>query len=111
MAHGETYVGQTIRLTDLVTHSDPFIRRCEFLRCNLLGPAVLFLSGSGRISEPVVVVADSVEEAIWEVAPHRAIVVGCIAVEDSSFLECRFEGIGFAGSQAAMDEIRRAVMN
>jgi hypothetical protein len=111
MPHDQSYRDKTIKITDLVDVTNVVLDGFEFTNCDILGPAILFLSGNGRMSHIGIIGLESedIEALLWEVPTSRKTLVGCIAVKNSTFDNCRFTGIGFAGPQRVLDAVRNAV--
>jgi hypothetical protein len=92
-------------VTELVAPEHPVLTEFEFVRCQLLGPAVLAPLGSTGFSgctfdSP----GGSFSTLFWEIAPGTTQVVGAIALQDCTFTECKFSGIGIAGPASLKEQ-------
>ena len=84
-------------MTELVAPEHPVLTEFQFLRCQLLGPAVLAPLGSTEFSGCTFDSPGNFSTLFWEIAPGTTQVVGAIALQDCTFTECKFSGIGIAG--------------
>lgn len=79
------------------------VRDCEFVDCDVRGPAVLILDRA--------TVADcswdgSLDAICWTIEPQRAQVRGATVVEGCTFHGCRFHNVGVAAPAAQIAQIR-----
>jgi hypothetical protein len=84
---------QVFRLVDLAL-VDTVIRKLRFENCLIVGPAVAVPLGGGSMlncrfdGEP--------EAILWDF-PVDVTKIGAIGLEECDFVECAFQGVGFAG--------------
>lgn len=90
---GNRYEEQVVRIA-LFGGGGP-IRGRTFERCDIRGPAVVVPSGK-TVSE-YNTFDGSADAVLWEIPPDRSKVIGAIALEDCTFIRCRFANIGIAG--------------
>ena len=94
------HTGETLRLASLVDDwAKPEITNRRFVRCQLEGPAVVFLGGS--IITGGVGWGGTVDQ-VWNVIQGPGIPAGSIAVHDCEFVQCQFLGVGFIGTADAV---------
>ena len=82
-----------VRLADLAV-ARATIKDRRFENCLILGPAVVIPTGGGVISDCEF--DGSLEETIWEI-PENVGRIGAIGLDNTDFISCRFQGVGFAG--------------
>lgn len=94
---GNVFRDEVVRLTDLFT-TEIALSGLTFKNCLLVGPAVLFLSGSpvfdscSFLGEP--------SDLFWTVDEDQDSIIGAVVLISPRFEECRFERIAMAGSRA-----------
>lgn len=84
---------QVVRLPDMTVVS-PLITGLVFENCLILGPAVVAMVNGGAVEGCSF---DSPADALLWDFPADTIRVGAIGLDDCSFINCRFQGVGFAG--------------
>ncbi len=87
------YQDQELRLSDLVTHHSPVIEGGRFVRCRLIGPAVLLPLGTnfyrcGLGGPP--------DQVFWERTQDRRQPGGAIVTKACLFEDCTFVEVGYA---------------
>ena len=104
-----------MRFTDIVPIGQDRIVGRTFKDHDFRGPTVVFVvgksgfvdcgfGGAGNTPDEIV------ESLLWEVDPKsRPWVTGAIVLIDCTFINCTFEGIGFAGDAIAMAKMRAHV--
>jgi hypothetical protein len=105
MTTDKTYESKVVRLTELAG-DEAVLRDFVFIDCDVRGPAVILLRGSTLANSMLGGPADSV---LWEIPAERMQVVGAILVENCTFEQCRFSGVGFAGPPDAIAQMRTEV--
>ena len=90
---GPMYQDQELRLSDLVSHNSPVIEGGRFVRCRLIGPAVLLPLGTkfyrcGLGGPP--------DQVFWERTQDRRQSGGAIVAKACLFEDCTFVGVGYA---------------
>lgn len=96
---------EVIRLADLATVSD-IVEDRRFEDCMLVGPAVLVLLDSVDLISCGF--EGSAEAMLWELPADRTQVQGAIGLRRCSFIGCRFQRVGFAGTPEVMEMFRRS---
>ena len=87
---------EVVRFVDLATTS-PRVVGHTFENCLIVGPAVIALIDSELLG-CTLGAETNLEELLWIVDPeNRPSIVGAVAAEKCRFVQCRFQGIGFAG--------------
>lgn len=85
---------QVVRLADMAV-ARPFVQGLVFENCMILGPAVVAMLNGGTLEGCSF---DSPPEALlWEV-PADTTKIGAIGLDDCTFVNCHFQGVGFAGT-------------
>lgn len=101
----KNYQNQAIRITDL-TVTSPVLEGYRFSNCAIYGPAVLVPQQDVQIANCRWDSPGGLDALFWVIEPGRKWLVGAIALIDTSFIGCSFNGIGLAGS--AEDKLRMA---
>jgi hypothetical protein len=78
----------TVTIATLVPPDRPILKRARFVRCRILGPAVLVMPGT-------TITNCSLDVGKWHIPPN-VMPKGGILVQDSIFESCSFEGVGVA---------------
>jgi hypothetical protein len=98
------YQNETIYLPDLARTNH--VISGTFDGCDIRGPAIVVPLGNCSMDGTELNVEDNdVETILWEV-PEGAKRIGAIGLQDCRFVNCRFQGIGFAGSQEQLRGFR-----
>jgi hypothetical protein len=103
------YEDSSLRVTELVTPQHPVLVEFTFVRCRLLGPAVLMPMGCSFVSCEWDSPGGDWSTLFWELRADARIVVGAIALHGCTFERCRFSEIGIAGPPALRDQFLRDV--
>ncbi|MEM9652256.1 MAG: hypothetical protein AAGA65_09190 [Actinomycetota bacterium] len=92
----KNFQNEAIRITDLAVVT-PVLEGYRFSNCSIHGPAVLIPRGEVWIQD-CSWNAPGLDSIFWTIEPDREIVIGAIALVDTMFVGCRFDGIGIAGT-------------
>lgn len=107
MDYDYTYENGEVVLYECLTDKTR-IERTLFRNCNLLGPVVVSLE-SGNVIEGDVEVRlpreVNVESVVWPL--EEEFMIGTIGIRDCRFVQCSWEGIGFA--MAGKEEQKRFI--
>ena len=103
------FADSDVRLTELVSPEHPVLTEFSFVRCHVLGPAIVVPSGCSFVSCRWEVPGEDVSAMLWEVDPSRERLSGAIALHGCTFESCRLSGIGIAGSPSQIEQFREAV--
>lgn len=82
-----------------------WVRKHDFLRCTILGPALLMLSGGTMDSNRIY---GSPNECLYYVEEGRQQYPGAIIVFQCSFQSCTFQNVGFTGPSDHLDAFKGA---
>lgn len=100
-----SYVGETIRLVDLIPQNEWTLRDVGFEDCDVLGPAIVYVENDVEIGHCEWDAPD--ESALyWPIGPDRQAITGAVVLEACSFSGCRMAGIGVAYSPDQESRIR-----
>ena len=105
-AKGEVYEDEVIILAELLGESHHTIEECVFRSCLIKGPVLIVLEGNVQFQGKGDVLADSVEDILYEVDEGRKL-SGAIKVLSCTFRDCRFQQCGFVGTKTQMDVLRK----
>lgn len=94
--------GHHFRITDLVKDHH-IIQDRTFENCTIWGPAIIVLEKSVVLGATI----GNPDEVLYEIGERYC--VGVIGVVNCTFKKCKFFKIGFMGSKANMDGIRKAI--
>ncbi len=103
-----TFTGEDVRITDLVTPQRPIVTDVEFVRCRILGPALLLLADVELVGSDFGSL-DAPDSLIWTVPPWQTSQSGAISIDACVFRDCTFEGVAFACHQRAAYQLRRLI--
>jgi len=83
------------------------IQQKRFIRCQIIGPAVLFYAGGGfTFHKCTLLLPQNEHEAyLFKVPKSRQQVIGPIGVADCHFVGCQMKYIGFAGTKEFLDKL------
>lgn len=91
---GDThYQDRVIRLHELISDGPPVIKGFTFERCEIVGPAMVYLRGNGAMSNCTF--GGNPDITFVQLAPEQNEVMGAFVLEDCRFDDCRFTAIGF----------------
>lgn len=96
---------KVIRLVDLAAASDE-ISEQVFQDCEIVGPAVIFPSGS-QFRECVW--DGDLDGVLWHLEPDQVRVIGAIRISNCLFERCRLRRIGVTGPPKLLDDFRRGL--
>ncbi|MEV7768319.1 hypothetical protein [Microbacterium sp. NPDC086615] len=91
----------TVRITDLVTYSDPAV--IDGIRATnvvFMGPAILAILNGTFETQGDCRILGGFEGAFWPLEPGRTQLSGVIGISNSYFENCVFSNIGFAVQDA-----------
>lgn len=106
---GPRYEGQHIWLPQLVVEAarrgEPAIKGKTFVDCFLEGPAVLLPIAGCQFDGCNMgdIMGDARNLLLAPVSPQK--VTGTVPFEQCSFINCRFEKVGFTGTPSFLDQI------
>ena len=89
----QSHEGESIRLSELADEQG-VVRNHGFLRCEILGPALVVLSGVYFNENRIDGFPDG---CIYDVGEDRQRWVGAIIVDGCPFESCTFSNVGFTG--------------
>lgn len=99
---GRNYRDEVIRIVDLFTTTTT-VSGYTFTNCLLVGPAIVVLSGSTMTGSGF---TGELEGLLWRL-PESEFVFGAVMFENSTFDDCRFERVGFAGNDEFFELFRQ----
>jgi hypothetical protein len=102
----KVFTNERVRLSDLVDEITFVIKGKTYEDCDILGPAVVALSGVGTMDH-VRFVTDDLDEVLWEVEPENARRLGVIGLDSCVFRRCRFIAVGVAGTPELTERLRK----
>ena len=91
---GKHLQGETVRLHDLVGEKAPIIREKTFEDCDLLGPAMIWVSGTGAF---ISCGFDGDPDSLFVEIPEQRPLMSVIQMHDCVFRTCRFNRVGIIG--------------
>jgi hypothetical protein len=94
-----------VEINKLVSEHTPTIKGQVFVDKDIVGPAVVVPLGTGTMQH-CGFDGDEVS-VLWEIPKDRDRLSGAIALEDCTFLRCRFVNIGLVGPPEFMERIKR----
>lgn len=100
MTQGKKFIQKTVNLVDVATEVSPGVLELdgfEFRGCTVDGPAVLMLQDGITIQH-----CSLATPMFWEVNAGQAY-SGAIAFRNSTFDECTFRNVGFAGGRDTIE--------
>ena len=94
-----TFMGMTVRITDLLRSGPPGIVNTDFRDCKIVGPALLAAAG------PVVIENSTLpsEGFEWDYPPTSGPLHGVLALDECSFKGCTFENVGIGRPRDSED--------
>ncbi|MCW2528512.1 MAG: hypothetical protein JWM76_3372 [Pseudonocardiales bacterium] len=99
----KTYRREVILITQL-DPGTPVLYNFKFYDCHILGPAVLGFDGTVFDNNTIL---GEPEAILWKLPKWRHTFIGGIGLVDCVFDHCVFEGIGFAGGNEFINDLRR----
>ena len=90
----------SLRVTELVSPEHPVLVEFTFVRCQILGPAVLVPMGCSFVSCAWDSPGGDWSTLFWDLGEEARVVVGAIALHGCRFENSRFSEIGVAGPPA-----------
>lgn len=102
----KTFERRVVRIAELVA-DDAILDGYTFTECQIKGPAVLILTGSGTLSNSSL--GPDADAVLWEIPLTRPRVIGAIEVRDCTFSHCEFQNVGFAGPPEVIRRFRSQI--
>lgn len=96
--------GVSLRISDLVTGTNPWIRDKTFENCVLYGPSMLIIKSKVTIAGSIF--SGTPESIFPKFHESQLGLIGVIALENVSFKNCRFIGIGIIAPRDFVDTLR-----
>lgn len=84
----------------------PIVRDKVYQDVDIWGPALIAPMGNSTFNNCSF--NGDVESLLWEVDPG-SLLIGVIGVQNCSFINCNFKGIGIAGTPEILEDFRRAL--
>lgn len=97
------YKDEIVRLGEIVS-KEGTLTDCRFTRCQIYGPAVLWLDGDGNVVGNSGFGQTAPETIIWHDPPPGY--TGAVRVTDCTFLQCAFLLVGFTGKSELLAGFR-----
>ena len=104
-----THTNESVPIAMLVDHRSPVLSNRKFVKCRILGPAILAQAG------PIELVGCGFDmlggqagSLVWEAPPTNE-AYGTILLKDVAFEECEFVGVGLAAPHNGRDELLRSL--
>jgi hypothetical protein len=112
MSYSSSITGGNYRIVDLIDQ-DFMIRGLTATDVTFVGPAVIAVSGSIQIKDPIFTYGEGGPESLfWEIDPRRTNITGAIGLDACTLIRCTFNGIGIAALPEEMASlIQRITVN
>lgn len=101
---GSRYADEVVRLVDLFTVSD-LLYGYEMKNCLIVGPAILFVQ-DGLWQDCIF---EGHQLGMFWPLPSPEFALGAVCFRESSFIGCRFQGVGFTGSPSTLAQMKRGI--
>ena len=102
-----------VRVTEIPRDRDGWIRHKTFVDCDLIGPAVIYVSMCTFTQVSIIggPPSTSMEAVLWPINPRATALVGAVAMFQCAMQRGRCLDIGWAGDTAFLDVFRRSVLH
>jgi hypothetical protein len=100
----KTFRNESVRLSDIAAPKNAVIPNTDFLNCDLIGPAVVVMTGCTMSNCDLG--TNAAEPLLYEVADGRDLFIGVVVLDSCTIDRCRFINVGFAGPPSFTAQIR-----
>ena len=97
---------QVVHLGQFEIGEDQTLAGHKFTDCLILGPMVVVLVGCKLERCTFEHPGDEITSILWRF-PKAPQVAGCLALSECEFVQCRFRGVGIAGTPESLDDWKR----